>query len=238
VHAVRGLYAIVDTTVCRRAGVDPIAIVEASLAARPAALQIRAKDEGARRTLELLRAAAPRCRAAGVPLFANDRPDLAILAGCDGVHVGQGDLAPADVRALAERAGRADLRVGTSTHDEAELAQALGAPVDVIAIGPVLGTTTKANPEPTVGLERALRLARAARAARPEIVRVAIGGIDAPTAAAFAVEFDQIAVIGALLPPGATGSAAVGAARERAARLGAAFAGAMATLAAAPGRSP
>ena len=220
---VRGLYAIVDTGVCRRAGVEPIDLVDAVLEARPAALQLRAKDDGARRTLALLRAAAPRCRAAGVPLFANDRPDLAILAGCDGIHVGQGDLAPSDVRALAGRAGRGNLRIGTSTHDEGELRAALDAPIDVLAVGPVFGTATKLNPEPTVGLGEALRLADVARAARPSLLRVAIGGIDEANAASLAAGFDQIAVIGALVPAGVTGAAALDAARDRARRLTAAF---------------
>lgn len=221
---VRGLYAIVDTGVCRRAGVEPVDLVDAVLDARPAALQLRAKDEGARRTLALLRQIAPRCRAAGVPLFANDRPDLAILAGCEGIHVGQADLAPVDVRTLAQRAGRPDLRIGTSTHDERELRAALDAPIDVIAVGPVFGTATKLDPEPTVGLEEALRLAAIAREARPELVRVAIGGVDEAHAASLAGGFDQIAVIGALVPAGVTGAAALDAARGRARRLADAFA--------------
>lgn len=220
---VRGLYAIVDTGVCRRAGVEVVDLVDALLEARPAALQLRAKDEGARRTLALLRAVAPRCRAAGVPLFANDRPDLALLAGCDGIHVGQADLAPSDVRALAARTGAAELRIGTSTHDEGELRAALDAPIDVVAVGPVFGTATKLNPEPTVGLAEALRLAAVARAARPSVLRVAIGGIDETNAASLSAGFDQIAVIGALVPAGSTGPAALDAARDRARRLTTAF---------------
>jgi thiamine-phosphate pyrophosphorylase len=220
---VQGLYAIVDTGVCRRARVEPTALAEAVLGARPGALQLRAKDEGARATLELLRALVPRCRAAGVLLFANDRPDLAVLAGCDGVHLGQSDLAPEDARAFAERAERPDLRIGASTHDGGELDAALASPVDVIAIGPVFGTATKANPEPTVGLEAAIALAARARASRPDRVRVAIGGIDEVNVVGLRGAFDAFAVIGALVPVGLEGAAALAAATSRAEALVRAF---------------
>jgi thiamine-phosphate pyrophosphorylase len=220
---VQGLYAIVDTGVCRRARVEPAALADAVLAARPGALQLRAKDDGARATLELLRALVPRCRAAGVPLFANDRPDLAVLAGCDGVHLGQSDLTPGDAREFAVRAGRPDLRIGASTHDGDELGAALEAPVDVIAVGPVFGTATKANPEPTVGLAAALALAERARAARGDRVRVAIGGIDESNVGGLRGAFDAFAVIGALVPGGLEGDAALAAAAARAVALGRAF---------------
>jgi len=219
----RGLYAIVDTTVCRRARVDPVEVADAILAAGPAALQLRAKTEGARVTLELLRALAPRCAAEGTQLFANDRPDLALLAGCGGVHLGQSDLAPADVRRLAARAERADLRIGASTHDEGELDRALEEPIDVLAIGPIFGTASKLDPEPTLGLEEALRLAARAQRARPSIARVAIGGIGEAEVARLASAFDAFAVIGALLPAGLEGAAALAAARSAAIRLRGAF---------------
>lgn len=219
----QGLYAIVDTGVCRRARVEPTALADAVLGARPGALQLRAKEDGARATLELLRALVPRCRAAGVPLFANDRPDLAVLAGCDGVHLGQSDLAPEDARAFAARAGRAELRIGASTHDGGELGAALEAPVDLIAIGPVFGTASKANPEPTVGLQAAIALAERVRAARPHRVRVAIGGIDEVNVGGLHGAFDAFAVIGALVPIGLEGAAAVAAAAARAEALMRAF---------------
>lgn len=219
----QGLYAIVDTGVCRRARLEPTVLADAILGARPGALQLRAKDDGARATLAILRALVPRCRAAGVPLFANDRPDLAVLAGCDGVHLGQSDLAPEDAREFATRAGRADLRIGASTHDGGELGAALEAPVDVIAIGPVFGTATKVNPEPTVGLAAAIALAERARVARADRVRVAIGGIDEGNVGALRGAFDAFAVIGALVPIGLEGHAAIVAAAARADALVRAF---------------
>lgn len=196
----QGLYAIVDVGACARRRVSPLAVTEAVLSAGPAMLQLRAKDLGARETLGLLREIQPRCRDARVPLVANDRPDLALLAGCEGVHLGQSDLPARDVRALADQLGRS-LAIGVSTHGAADVARVLDEPVDVVAVGPVFGTTNKERPEPTVGLDVALALATELRAARPSVARVAIGGIDDASVARLRRAFDLVAVIGALFPP-------------------------------------
>ncbi|HVU04871.1 MAG TPA: thiamine phosphate synthase [Polyangiaceae bacterium] len=208
----RGLYAIADVDFLSARSVPVGDFVRAVLSARPAALQLRAKSLGARDTLSLLGELSPLARAAGVPFFANDRPDLALLAGCDGVHVGQSDLPVADVRRFAK-----SLRVGVSTHDEAELRRALAATPDYVAFGPVFGTTSKASPEPTVGVAALARAHVNARAAG--IPLVAIGGVDLRTVAAIRGHADGFAVISALLP--AEGLAAVPA---RARELQAAFA--------------
>src|SRR5262245_35221080 len=96
----RGLYPIVDVDSLHARGVPILEFAARVLEARPDVLQLRAKSSGARETLELLRALKPRCAARGTLLFANDRPDLAVLAEADGVHVGQGDLGLGDVRAF------------------------------------------------------------------------------------------------------------------------------------------
>ena len=128
--------------------------------------------------------------AAGALLVVNDRPDVARLAGADGVHVGQDDLAPADVRALLPGG-----IVGVSTHDRAQLAAAASSGADYVAVGPVFATTSKARPDPVVGLE----LLRAARGLTRAPL-VAIGGITAENAAdVIAAGADGVAVIGALL---------------------------------------
>ncbi|ERR1700761_8968006 len=101
-------------------------------------------------------------------LILNDWPELAVAAGFDGVHVGQSDLSPAEARGIV---GPAKV-VGVSTHNEAQLRAADSQQVDYIAFGPVFATTTKANPDPMVGLD-GVRLGRL-------ITRktlVAIGGI-------------------------------------------------------------
>src|SRR5216683_5961492 len=112
----RGLYAIVDVTTLSQRGLPVLEVASAIAAARPAALQVRAKDLAPREMLHLLRAIHPVCRESGVPLFANDRPDLAMLAGCEGVHVGQDDLPVHIVRRLAPM-----LRIGVSTHTLSEV---------------------------------------------------------------------------------------------------------------------
>src|SRR5215472_7668942 len=117
-----GLYAIVDAGALDQSGLSPVAFAEALLSVRPVALQLRAKSISARETLALMRELAPMCHRAGVPLVANDRPDLAILAGCDCVHVGQTDMPIDRVRRIAPSLG-----VGVSTHNLEQLDAALAA---------------------------------------------------------------------------------------------------------------
>jgi len=203
----RGLYAIADIDVLRARGVAPLGFVQALLPARPAALQLRAKSLGARETLELLRAFRSLCTAYSVPLFANDRPDLAVLAGCDGVHLGQADLSPADARQVAP-----GLALGVSTHSLEELDRALAERPSYVAFGPVFSTSSKADAEPVVGLA-ALREA-GSRCRAVGVPLVAIGGLTLERAALVAEVADAGALISALLP--ASGLAGVG---EAAARL-------------------
>jgi len=190
----RGLYAIVDVGTLRARRLEAPAFAEAVLSALPIALQLRAKDATARETLGILRDLAPMCRRAGVPLVANDRPDLAILAGCDWVHVGQEDLSIDRVRRIAPGLG-----VGVSTHTLPQLEVALAAGPTYVAFGPVFETITKANPDPVVGvagLRRAYALA--VEYGRP---LVAIGGISRERAGLVVGAADAVAVISDLLPP-------------------------------------
>jgi len=196
---VRGLYPIVDVDSLRELGAPQTAVVAFAervlsvQAPRPPLLQLRAKHLGARDTLELLRALRPLCSQLGVRLIANDRPDLAVLARCDGVHVGQEDLPVPLVRKLAP-----GLLVGVSTHNLAQLAAALADKPDYVAFGPVFATVSKERPDPSVGLEL---LAQAHAAAEREgIPLVAIGGIDVARAAQIRAHAELVAVIGALQP--------------------------------------
>src|ERR1700722_1391975 len=131
----RGLYAIVDVTSLEARGLDPLAFTRAVLIARPSMLQIRAKQVEARELLALLREAASLCRVAGVPFVANDRVDLAALAGSAFVHVGQDDLSVERVRRVAP-----GLRIGVSTHTPSQLDEALAAKPDYVAYGPIFAT--------------------------------------------------------------------------------------------------
>lgn len=189
----RGLYAIADADFIEGNGLDPVGFCAAVVSGRPALLQLRAKSWGAGRLLEWLRAVRPLCDAAGVLLICNDRPDLAILSNCDGVHVGQEDLDVASARAVAR-----GLKVGVSTHDEAQLRVALETQPDYVAFGPVFATSSKHQPDPVVGLDG---LERARRLVPSHIPLVGIGGIDVSRAPLVAQHADLGSVIAALLPP-------------------------------------
>jgi thiamine-phosphate pyrophosphorylase len=188
-----GLYAIVDAGALDQRHLDPVAFAEAVLSVTPVALQLRAKHASARETLALLRELAPMCHRAGVRLVANDRPDLAILAGCDLVHVGQDDMPIERVRRIAPGLG-----VGVSTHTLEQLDAALALRPDYVAFGPVFPTTTKANPDPVVGVA-GLSLAYS-RSRAAGIPLVAIGGITYERARSIVATTDAVAAIADLLP--------------------------------------
>ncbi|HYI63155.1 MAG TPA: thiamine phosphate synthase [Acidimicrobiales bacterium] len=110
---------------CIRGGVDLV--------------QLRDKELEARGVLAAARRALRVCRGLGVPFVLNDRPDLALEVGADGVHVGQDDAPPA----LARRLLGEGAIVGLSTHAPGELDEAAGEPVDYVSVGPVVATPTK-----------------------------------------------------------------------------------------------
>ncbi len=193
----KGLYAIVDTKLLAARGTDPMAYARALLAMRPAALQVRAKDVSAREILAMLRALGPMCRQLGIPLVANDRVDLAALAGCECVHIGQEDLPYELVHRIAPQLG-----IGVSTHNLEQLGRALAFNPRYVAYGPVFETMTKANPDPVVGIEGLREASRVARSAG--VPFVAIGGITLSRVEELAPYADACAVIGDLYLPGAT----------------------------------
>lgn len=188
----RGLYAIIDVTSLAALSLPIVEVAKAVAEARPAAMQLRAKDASARETLTLLRAIHPFCLRASVPLFANDRVDLALAAGCEGVHVGQTDLPIEVVRKIAPH-----LRIGVSTHDVSQVDEAIESRPDYLAFGPVYATKSKANPDPVVGREALADIVR-----RSPLPVVAIGGIDAERAREIGEVCPVAAVIGALIPDG------------------------------------
>jgi thiamine-phosphate pyrophosphorylase len=110
------------------------------------------------------------CDAAGAALIVNDRIDIALAAGADGVHLGQADLPIEAARRISR-----DLWIGVSTHDLAQVRAACDAGADYLGFGPVFATVTKENPDPVQGIA-GLPAAVAAAAGRPI---VAIGGITA-----------------------------------------------------------
>jgi len=132
-------------------------------------VQLRIKQQPEQFVRAQIEAAHGYCRAAGVQLIVNDYWQLALASGCDFVHLGQGDLESADLRTLR----RARVRLGISTHDEAELERALSVSPDYIALGPIYPTLLKVMPWAPQGLARLGEWKRRIGS----IPLVAIGGI-------------------------------------------------------------
>jgi thiamine-phosphate pyrophosphorylase len=196
----RGLYAIVG-------GADPVAQAVEALGGGASVLQLRVKDRPAGEVLEVAERLVALARGRAL-VIVNDRADLAVLAGADGVHVGDEDLPVAAARAVVGP----DLLVGRSTRTLADGLAALAAGGDHVGFGPVFATATKPIEEAPRGL--AMLAEVAGRLPAPV---VAIGGIGldtiGPVAAAGAA---AAAVIGALFDGGEP--------RRRAEALAAAFA--------------
>jgi thiamine-phosphate pyrophosphorylase len=153
-------------------------------------LQYRNKDGNARQMLDHAREL-KRTIGASAKLIMNDRSDLCLAAGFDGVHVGQDDLSPEGARKVIGP----NLWLGVSTHNPEQVAIADKTSADYIAIGPVFATSSKLNPDPVVGLE-GVRRARALTS-KP---LVAIGGISrANGRSVLDAGADSIAVISDLL---------------------------------------
>ena len=183
------LYPIVDVAALGERAVG--SAVAALVAGGAKVVQFRAKGLPDRRFLDLAAEALAAARAGGAALIVNDRPDVALILGADGVHLGQDDLDPRAVRTLLPPG----TLLGLSTHTLEQLQRAAGAPVDYLAIGPVFPTRSKAAPDPVVGLE----MVRKARALTPGSL-VAIGGITEENARSVVdAGADGVAVISALL---------------------------------------
>ncbi|OWV85289.1 thiamine-phosphate pyrophosphorylase [Rhizobium sp. R635] len=130
--------------------VDSAAWIERLVPLGVKLVQLRVKERALPDIRADIRVAKAVCEAHGCQLIVNDHWRLAIEEGCDFIHLGQEDLAAADLAAIR----RAGLKLGLSTHDEAELEVALAARPDYIALGPIYPTILKAMPWAPQGLER------------------------------------------------------------------------------------
>jgi thiamine-phosphate pyrophosphorylase len=182
------LYLVTDRVLCGARGV--LDTVREAIAGGVTAVQLRDPEAKTRVLVEEARALLALLRPAGIPFIVNDRVDVALAVGADGVHVGQSDMAVADARRLSGR----KLILGLSITSEADLDAADLAAVDYLGVGPVYRTATKldAAPPMAIGGLRAI----AARVALPV---VAIGGLHAGNAEeAIAAGADGIAVVSAI----------------------------------------
>jgi thiamine-phosphate pyrophosphorylase len=160
------LYPIVDAS-CFPDTTNVLDFAEELVGGGATLLQYRNKTGSARATLEQARAL-KRVVGTRAKLIMNDRADLCMAAGFDGVHVGQDDLSPEAVRQIIGP----DLWLGLSTHNLEQLVIAQATSADYVAIGPVFPTLSKDKPDPVVGLEGVRKARQLTR--KP---LVAIGGI-------------------------------------------------------------
>ena len=183
------LYAILDASRFPEAAAL-VAAAEELAAARVTLIQYRNKQGNPRQMLEDAREL-KRLVGSRVQLILNDRADLALAAGFDGLHIGQDDISPASARRIIGP----DRLLGISTHNPEQIAEADKTDADYLAIGPVFATASKANPDPVVGIN-GVRRAR-------ELTRktlVAIGGITRNNArSVIEAGADSVAVISDLI---------------------------------------
>ena len=187
------IYPLIDTAVCRNGGIDPVALAQACFRGGARIAQIRAKDDSSAALLSLADLIVAAARTTGGRVIVNDRADISMMSGADGVHVGQEDL---PVEAARDLVGTAAI-VGLSTHTREQVDQALTTSASYIAIGPIFGTTTKDTGYSARGLEL---IGYAAGRGKPV---VAIGGITLERAAqVVAAGASGLAVITDLLTGG------------------------------------
>jgi thiamine-phosphate pyrophosphorylase len=168
--------------------VDTLAWVERLCALGVGTLQLRVKDLTHKQVMILIRPAIAAAGAVGAKLVINDYWRAAIEAGAAHLHLGHEDLATADIAAIR----KAGLTFGLSTHDEAELDEALRHDPDYVAFGPIYPTTVKPMTVPPQGLERIAQWKKNIG----KIPLVAIGGITLERApAVYAAGADSIAVV-------------------------------------------
>lgn len=181
------LYVILDRSVA--GGRQLPDLLEAVLAGGCRLVQLREKTLPLAELLPLARHLARQCREADARFIVNDRADLALACGADGLHVGQDDLPAREARALL----RPGMILGVSTHDPEQARRATADGADYVAVGSIFPTTTKAGFQ-LVGPDLIRRV-------RPEVSvpLVGIGGITPDNAAAvIGAGADGVAVISAV----------------------------------------
>jgi thiamine-phosphate pyrophosphorylase len=171
------------------AGRDVTSVALAAVRGGATMVQLRYKA-GASEIMQSAREVIEVLRPTGVPVIINDRVDLARALGAQGVHVGQGDVSPAEARRVLGD----DAIVGLSITDPAQLGAVDAEVVDYLGVGPVFATGSKPDAAPALGLETFARIARSVR-----LPVAAIGGITAENAGAvIRAGADGLAVISAI----------------------------------------
>lgn len=181
------LMLVTGRALCGARGLSEV--VAAAVRGGVGSVQLREKSLDGRDLVALARALKAQLAPLGVPLIVNDRLDVALAAGADGVHLGQGDLPVADARRLWPQG-----LIGLSIEDAGQLRAAEALAIDYYGASPVFATPTKTDTAPALGLQGLAALRALTR--RPLL---AIGGITAANAAAVrAAGADGLAVVSAL----------------------------------------
>lgn len=183
------VYPITDTQISGLSHAEQVALFADGGAT---VVQLRDKHASALEFYKQAKAALAVARERGVQIVINDRADIALAVGADGVHLGQDDLPPEAARRLLGD----DVVIGFSTHNVKQAIEASTWPIDYLAIGPIFETSTKQNPDPVVGLD-GLKIVREAIGERP---LVGIGGITPANArSVINAGADSVAIIRGLL---------------------------------------
>jgi len=162
------LYLVTDTALCGAMGVAET--VRKAVAGGATMVQLRDKNATTAARIALAQELKQVLQGTGVPLVINDDVAAAMAAGADGAHIGQGDLAPAEARAILGP----DRILGLSCETPQTVQAADPALVDYIGLGPVFGTTTKQDHARPIGFDGLARLV-----ALSPLPNVAIGGLKA-----------------------------------------------------------
>jgi thiamine-phosphate pyrophosphorylase len=179
------IYPITDL---RISGLSHLEQVRRLIAGGARLIQLREKNAPAGDFYKQAKAAVDLAHEFGTKIIINDRVDIALASGADGVHLGQDDLPPEHARRILGE----DATIGFSTHSLGQARAAIGLPIDYIAIGPIFETATKSDHEPVVGLQGL----RAVTGLNPDFPIVAIGGIDRTNAGSvLAAGADSVALI-------------------------------------------
>jgi thiamine-phosphate pyrophosphorylase len=183
------IYPLTDTQL---SGLSHAEQVKRLIAGGARLIQLRDKNSSPRDFYHQAAAALRLARESEVRLIINDRVDIALALKADGVHLGQTDLPVECARRLL---GEGAI-VGLSTHNLEQAEKASALPVDYVAFGPVFGTQTKVNPDPTVGLKSLSKI----RSVVGDLPLVAIGGINSTSVKeVLEAGADTVAVISSLL---------------------------------------
>ena len=184
----RGVYLVTDSRLCDARGIEPV--VARAAEAGICCVQLREKNAATRNFITAAKRLKKCLAPYHIPLIINDRVDVALAAGAEGVHVGQSDMPPEIARRLLGSAAIIGLSV--ETWDDVEKAQNLD--INYLGISPVYATPTKTDTKAPWGVEGVARIKKFSR--HP---LVGIGGLDASNLAAVVrAGADCIAVVSAI----------------------------------------